>query len=214
MIVEAGPDPGGAELFRAAAQLFSDLLPAVEVLNASCAGHHDELAAEDVVQLNRFPDLVGVERIGSVVRGEALHPHIVEQFADLFRIIRGPLHVGRVELHAFIAELCNATDRAHQIIFEKIANRVEFKPDRDALPGGQNGAGGTRHREQSTTRNFAGHSRAKISQSETWQRYRCPRMRSRAGCDRKRATGGGAPLRGGLPHGREAARPCGRGARH
>src|SRR5262249_30729574 len=127
-------------LFGALIQALGYLLPAVEVLHLAGAGHHDEFAADDLVDLDGVGEALRLEGLRAVVRGEAADAEIVQELSNVFSIARRPLEVGCIELHALVTHLGYGPDRAHEVLLELVADGVELEAERDA-PGGRQSGG-------------------------------------------------------------------------
>ena len=67
------------------------------------------------------------------MRGEAFYTQIVQEFANILGLLRGPGVVGREELDHFVAHFSHGANGARQVLFELIADGVEFETDWNLL---------------------------------------------------------------------------------
>jgi tetratricopeptide (TPR) repeat protein len=86
----------------------------------------DGLAANGLVELDGFRQLVADDRVVAVMRRGALDVQLVEQLPDVCRVLRRPLQVGRVELDLRVAHRRDAADGAHQVLHQEPADAVEL----------------------------------------------------------------------------------------
>ena len=63
-------------------------------------------------------------------------PKFVHKRAHIFSLLRGPVHIGRVEFHALISHLGDGANGTGEIFLKIVANRVEFQADRDLFECG------------------------------------------------------------------------------
>src|SRR4029077_20582480 len=127
----------------------------VHSLHLSGAGHHDQLASNDLVEFDGARKALQLEGLGIVMGREATDTQVVHEFSDILSLIVGPAEVRRIELDNFVSDFGNRADGARQVLFEFLANRVEFQTHRNTLALSRSGNDGSRCRygKKRTSRN-------------------------------------------------------------
>ena len=131
VIVVARAKTQRLELFGGAAQDVRYTLPAIEAVDSSRAGHDDELAPDDLVDLDGVWKVLGGECAVAVVGREAADADVVHELFHILGVGGRPVEIGSVELDAFVAHFGDAADRAHQVLFQLFPHRKQLESDRN-----------------------------------------------------------------------------------
>ena len=102
--------------------------PSIDVIRGALAMMM-YVAADDLVQLDRFLQTLRRKRVRVVVGRGTLQSRVVERFADLASAFDGPVHIGRVELDDLVAHLSDGGNRPEEVLRQFAAHRVQLETD-------------------------------------------------------------------------------------
>src|SRR5579863_4859322 len=103
MVVIARAQAVRLELLGGLVEALGDSFPAIQSYYLPRASHHDEPASNNLIQLDSLVEILGGERAGIVMRGEAADAKIIQELSHILGVIRRPAKVRRVEFDDFIA---------------------------------------------------------------------------------------------------------------
>ena len=135
MIVESRAHPERFQFLHYLRKLIPQRFPAVDSIDAARAGHHDVLAADNLVQLDCLGQSFGGEGRRIVVRGVALDAEIVQQLAHFLGFGGRPPEIRCVKFDHLVTHLRHRAHRARQVFHQLIADRIELQSDRHFARG-------------------------------------------------------------------------------